>query len=105
MAAGVSAVADHSSERGHTIFLLGNKMVGLAVGTANVTEWGPTLEVYLRGAGRGSGPRGGLALWSKTFNMDCSCISDAIDNARTNRDRSWRCNVKGGWCWPLKTEL
>ena len=86
MAAGVSAVADHSSERGHTIFLLGNKMVGLAVGTANVTEWGPTLEVYLKEGGEGFWAAGGLALWSKTFNMDCSCISDAIGNARINQE-------------------
>ena len=59
MAAGVSAVADQLSERGHTIFLLGNEMVGRGVGTANVTEWGPTLEVYLRGRGGVLG-RGGV---------------------------------------------
>ena len=45
MAAGVSVVADHSSEPGHTIFLLGNEMVGQGVGTANVTERGSMLEV------------------------------------------------------------
>ena len=59
MAAGVSAVADHSSDPGHTIFLLGDEMVGQGGGTANETERGPMPEVCLRGAGRGSGPRGG----------------------------------------------
>ena len=46
-----------------------------------------------------------MALWSKTFNMDCSCASDAIGNARINRDRSWRCNVTGGLGKALDREL
>ena len=45
MAAGVSAVADPSSEPGHTIFLLGDENVGQGGGTANETERGPMLEV------------------------------------------------------------